>query len=98
MKSRSSASATPRNHMRSAPRGGTGEPCSFLSCSSFFCCDAAAQQKKEEQERKEQGSPVPPRGAERMWFRGVALAEDRDFIRYQMRHLIGREGLGGADE
>lgn len=47
----------------------------------------------------QEDAPIAPRpGLDRVWFRGVLLVNDRDFIRGELRRLIARNGIEGADE
>jgi len=39
----------------------------------------------------------PPRGSTILWFRGVPLAEDEEFVRQELRRLIGQVGMDDAD-
>ena len=40
----------------------------------------------------------PAEGAAYVWFQGVLLSDDREFMRAEIRRLIGRIGLDGAAE
>lgn len=52
-----------------------------------------------EPEEAREDTPAGPRpGARRSEFRGVVLADDREFMRGELRRLVAARGLGGADE
>jgi hypothetical protein len=43
--------------------------------------------------------PIAPRpGLDRVWYNGVLLVNDREFMRGELRRLIARRGIEGGDE
>jgi uncharacterized protein DUF4157 len=61
-------------------------------------CDAPQAAEPKAQSQADQPPLAPRPGAERVWYKGVLLADDRDFMLGELRALIARHGLKGADE
>jgi hypothetical protein len=77
-------------------QGGKSHPKSFIQRQQAGGAPQSAATNTQPQADKPPLTPRPE--AERVWYKGVLLADDRAFMHGELRALIARHGLKGADE